>query len=174
MVDCRGSHGDASIAIARKHPSLHFIVQDLLHTIETHPPVPAALAERVTYMVHDLFEEQPVKGADVYFFRWIFHNWSDKYCIRILQNLVPALKAGARILINEWCLPEPNTMPISVERQMRYVFPFSRSTIIVPPQSSLQSSFAPLFVLSTCHPLAFSSFSSPSSSAQHIVHYLAC
>lgn len=27
--------------------------------------------------------------------------------MRILRNQIPALKKGARILINEWCLPEP-------------------------------------------------------------------
>ncbi|XXH02516.1 hypothetical protein Hte_008892 [Hypoxylon texense] len=48
--------------------------------------------------------ETPVH-ADVYFFRSIFHNWADKYCIQILQNLVPALKPGARVVIHERILP---------------------------------------------------------------------
>ncbi|KAL8652271.1 MAG: hypothetical protein Q9226_004340, partial [Calogaya cf. arnoldii] len=40
--------------------------------------MPAELADRVSFMVHHMFTEQPVKDADVYYFRWIFHDWSDK------------------------------------------------------------------------------------------------
>ena len=43
----------------------------------------------------------------MFFFRWIFHNYSDQYAIKILKNLVPALKPGARILINDHCLLDP-------------------------------------------------------------------
>ena len=70
-------------------------------------------------MVHDFFKPQPVSGADVYFFRWIFHNWSDKYCIQILRNLIPALKRGARVIISDAVLPEPGEIPKKLESQMR-------------------------------------------------------
>ncbi|EME44652.1 hypothetical protein DOTSEDRAFT_24658 [Dothistroma septosporum NZE10] len=50
-------------------------------------------------MPHDFFSEQYVKNADVYFFRFIFHNLADKYAVKILHALIPALKAGARIVI---------------------------------------------------------------------------
>jgi len=53
----------------------------------------------------DFFTEQP-SVADVYYFRWIFHNWSDKYCIQILRNLIPSLRPGARIVIHERVLPD--------------------------------------------------------------------
>jgi hypothetical protein len=43
----------------------------------------------------------------VYLFRWIMHNHSDKYAAKILTSLIPALKRGSRILINDYCLPEP-------------------------------------------------------------------
>ena len=72
-------------------------------------------------MSHDFFTEQSVKNADVYFFRWIFHNWSDEYCVRILRNLIPALKPHARIVLNDACLPEPNTLSVMAERRVRYV-----------------------------------------------------
>lgn len=35
------------------------------------------------------------------------HNYSTPYAVRILRNLVPALKPGARIIINDHCLREP-------------------------------------------------------------------
>ena len=72
-------------------------------------------------MEHDFMTEQPVKGADVYLIRWVLHNWSDKYCLRILRNLIPALKNGARIVIQDNCLPEPNTLSYTEEAKLRYV-----------------------------------------------------
>jgi hypothetical protein len=32
------------------------------------------------------------------------HNYSTPYAIKILQSLIPALKAGARVIINDICL----------------------------------------------------------------------
>jgi hypothetical protein len=40
----------------------------------------------------------------VYFFRWIIHNYSTPFAVKILKNLIPALKPGARIVINDHCL----------------------------------------------------------------------
>lgn len=120
VVDVGGSHGIVSIELARKFPSLHFIVQDRAEVIaESSPTVPKDVADRVTFMTHDFFSEQPVKNADVFFFRWVFHNWGDQYCVKILQALIPALKPGARVLIQDILLPEPGAMSIWPERKMR-------------------------------------------------------
>ncbi|TVY81049.1 O-methyltransferase gsfB, partial [Lachnellula suecica] len=119
VVDVGGSHGDFMIAVAAKYPFLKFVVQDLPSTVESRPEISRDLDIRVTFMPYDFFTEQPVKNADVYFFRWIYHNWSDGYCVRILRNLIPALKAGSRIVIQDACLPEPNTLPIMAERRIR-------------------------------------------------------
>ena len=122
VVDVGGSHGDVSIAIAQAYPTLQFVVQDLPETISAcSETVSSEVGSRVKFMVHDFFTEQPIKNADVYFFRWIFHNWSDKYCIRILRALIPALKPGSRVVISEYCLPEPNTLPRETERHIRCV-----------------------------------------------------
>ena len=53
--------------------------------------------------------------------RSILHDWADKYAVRILQALVPALKRGARVLVHELVLPEPNTLRKTEELRMRYV-----------------------------------------------------
>jgi hypothetical protein len=82
--------------------------------------IPPELEGRVTLTTHDFFTPQPIT-ADIYYFRWIFHNWSDVYAIKILQNLVPALKPGAKILINDGILPEPGTVSIMEEKSIRYV-----------------------------------------------------
>lgn len=35
------------------------------------------------------------------------HNYSTPYAISILKNLLPSLKPGARVIINDHCLREP-------------------------------------------------------------------
>ena len=45
----------------------------------------------------------------VYYFRWIIHNYSTPYAIKLLKNLIPALKPGARIIINDICLRPAGT-----------------------------------------------------------------
>ncbi|MCJ1432481.1 hypothetical protein MMC27_001838 [Xylographa pallens] len=119
VVDVGGSHGETAVALAKKFPALELVVQDLQSTIDAHSQLPDDLAKRVRFMTHDFFTPQPVKDADIYFFRWIFHNWPDQYCLKILKNLVPALKEGARIVVNEWCLPEPNSVSNRLDRKMR-------------------------------------------------------
>ncbi|CAD6502024.1 BgTH12-02267 [Blumeria graminis f. sp. triticale] len=112
VVDIGGSHGFASIALASAYPCLKFIVQDTATTIASAPALSAALTPRIRFQVHDFHTPQPIKGANVYFFRWILHNYSDRFAVHILRNLIPALKPGARILINEYCLPESNQQPL--------------------------------------------------------------
>ena len=72
-------------------------------------------------MAHDFNTPQPVKGADIYFFRWIFHDWSDKYVIKVLRALIPALKKGARIVANDKLLPEPGGLSPYQEQALRSV-----------------------------------------------------
>ncbi|OTA97997.1 hypothetical protein M426DRAFT_77207 [Hypoxylon sp. CI-4A] len=116
VVDLGGSHGDAAFALARKYPKLHLVVQEL-------PEVVANSQEQtgmdVKFMAHDFFEEQPIRGADVYLYRWIFHNWPDKYCVKILQALIPALRKGSRVVVMDFVMPPFGVLPNSVERKLR-------------------------------------------------------
>lgn len=121
VVDVGGSHGHISVALARIAPCLHFVVQDLPEAIkEAKEHVPAEIMERIEFMPHDFFTEQPVK-ADAYLFRNIFHNWSDFQVVRILKATIPALKPGAHIVVNDVLLPEPGTLSWSKERHVRCV-----------------------------------------------------
>lgn len=103
VVDSGGGHGGVSRALAGATSNLQFIVQDLPETAkEGERLLSEELRGRISFMAHDFFTPQPVKGADVYLFRFILHNWSDKYSISILQNLLPAVKEGSRIVIYEF------------------------------------------------------------------------
>ena len=118
VVDVGGSHGPVAIAIAERFSDITCIVQDRPEVIAD-AKTPAGLEQRVTFQAHDFFTEQPVKGADVYYFRWIFHDWADKYAAKILQALIPALKPGARIVINEYIVPDPGLIPLQMEKDIR-------------------------------------------------------
>ena len=115
-----GSSGFVSIHLASAFPFLHFTVQDLAQALgDGAAKVPPTLKDRVEFMAYDFLTPQPIHGADVYLFRWIFHNWSDLYCLRILRNLAPALKKGALVLINDNVLPEPGTLGQWQEERLR-------------------------------------------------------
>ncbi|KAI0015114.1 S-adenosyl-L-methionine-dependent methyltransferase [Xylariomycetidae sp. FL0641] len=122
VVDVGGSQGHVCAELARRYPTLRFVVQDLAPVIaaaQQDTSLDAAIRERITFAVHDFLTPQPVRGADVYLFRWIFHNWSDKYCVRILRGLIPALKPGARVLVNDSVLPEPGSLSRWQEYRIR-------------------------------------------------------
>ncbi|KAH7018391.1 O-methyltransferase-domain-containing protein [Microdochium trichocladiopsis] len=123
VVDVGGSQGFVCHALAKKYPNIKsLVVQDLPNIIAEAESQAAAYPElqgRVSYMPHDFFTEQPVKNADVYFFRWILHNWSDARCVRILRNLIPALKQGAKVIINDNILPQPGVLSRWQENRLR-------------------------------------------------------
>ncbi|KAL9121280.1 MAG: hypothetical protein Q9187_002165 [Circinaria calcarea] len=119
IVDIGGSHGSIAIEMLKKFPSLRCIVEDRPEIIAD-AKVPAQFEGRLSFREQDFFTEQGVKGADVYFFRSVFHDWSDSYALRILRNLVPALKPGAKIILNEICLPEPGVLSCYQEQFLRY------------------------------------------------------
>lgn len=119
VVDVGGSTGGVSTLLAENFPALKFVVQDLPEVIEgAADKVSANIAHRIDFMAYDLFTEQPVV-ADIYLLRAIFHNWPDAYCVKILQKLIPALKNGAKIVINDSLVPGPGVLPLLAERNIR-------------------------------------------------------
>lgn len=125
-----GNQGYVSFAIGDAFPDLSFIVQDQagMRTPETIAKVPDRLADRVKLTTHDFFTPQ-TELADVYFFRMIFHGFADKYCVRILQALIPALTKGVRIVIQDGGLPEPGTAGYIEERTIRTLDLFMQVTV---------------------------------------------
>ena len=120
IVDVGGSRGNISIALAQTHPHLTFIVQDLpAMIVGAQDAVPPDVTDRISFMEHDFFTPQPVRKAAVYLFRNIFHNWSDTHVVKILRATVPALEPGARVVANDYLIPEPMSMAPSKEREIR-------------------------------------------------------
>ncbi|KAK8062515.1 hypothetical protein PG997_014612 [Apiospora hydei] len=121
IVDIGGSHGDLCKALLRGYPGIErAIVQDLprVTQISLEETFEAEYSNRIEYQAYDFFTEQPVKEADVYIFRTVLHDWPDSYAIKILRNQVPAMKPGARILINDICLESgQHTDPLTQQAQ---------------------------------------------------------
>jgi hypothetical protein len=115
VVDVGGSLGAVSVELAKQFPDIRCTVQDLPEVIAAAPKD----VDRVEFEAYNFFTPQTVKEADVYLFRMIFHNWGDKYCIDILRNLIPALKNGAHIVINDHVVPEPGTLSPYQDRSVR-------------------------------------------------------
>ncbi|KAF2443247.1 S-adenosyl-L-methionine-dependent methyltransferase [Karstenula rhodostoma CBS 690.94] len=108
IVDLGGSHGHISLAIAAAHPKLKFVVEDLPGTTaQGEEMLPAEYKDRISFIGHNLNDPQPYHGADLYMFRSVLLNWPDQYVVKFIKNLVPALKPGAKVLINEGVLPQP-------------------------------------------------------------------
>ena len=107
FVDVGGGQGSVAGALAEVTTHIRFIVQDLAATaVVGQKSQPETLRSRISFMEHNFFSEQPVQGAQVYFFRWILHDWSDKYALKILQSLIPAMRDGSRVILFEWLLAD--------------------------------------------------------------------
>ena len=112
VVDMGGGQGSVSRVLAKATQNVKFIVLDLPGTVDQgKAALPKEFDGRIEFMAHDFFTEQAVtKAPEVYLFRWIFHNWSDGYCIKILRSLIPSLSDDTRVLIYEYVLnDEPET-----------------------------------------------------------------
>jgi ubiquinone/menaquinone biosynthesis C-methylase UbiE len=118
VVDVGGGYGPVSQHIAQNTQHLHLIVQDLPHVVaQGNESLPADVkaSGRLSFQAQSFLEPQvalPKSAdgkADVVFMRFVMHSWSDKYCRRILANLVPILKPGSKILIFDYVIDESNT-----------------------------------------------------------------
>lgn len=101
LVDVGGGLGHELEELNEKHPSLpgKLVLQDRQEVIST---IPAGKQTSFEANAHDFFTPQPIVHAKTYYLHSVLHNWNDDDCVRILQNLVPAMKAGySRILVNE-------------------------------------------------------------------------
>jgi chemotaxis methyl-accepting protein methylase len=79
-------------------------VQDLHTAWNT---VPEHLKGRITFMDHDMLTTQPIKNADVYFWRAVLHNHPDAVVVKAIQSLILALKPGAKVIIQDFGLTDP-------------------------------------------------------------------
>ncbi|CAH0020866.1 unnamed protein product [Clonostachys rhizophaga] len=121
LVDVGGGLGHDLRELKEKHPSLpgRLVLQDRPEVISSLASTGETVFDPTS---HDFFTEQPVKNARTYYLHSVLHDWGDDDCIKILQQLKPAMKAGySRLLINELVVPGQNA-PWSVTSMDQLVF----------------------------------------------------
>lgn len=115
VVDIGGGIGSSILALRTNFAShkndFVGIVQDQPGMIEhakaqwekTDPQALATGAVKLT--VHDFFQENPVKGADVYWFRSVIVDWQDDDLIKMFTHVKNAMAPGkSRLLIGEYIM----------------------------------------------------------------------
>lgn len=123
VVDVGGGLGHVSQALVNHNANVKCIVEDTPDVVvQGQESLPKNLQGRISFQAHDFFQEQPVKGADVYLLRLVLHDWSDKYAKMIVKALIPALKPGAKIVVNERVVPGRGEVHYLAEREARSVF----------------------------------------------------
>jgi 2-polyprenyl-6-methoxyphenol hydroxylase-like FAD-dependent oxidoreductase len=121
LVDIGGNVGQQARRVLARYPELagRLLVQDRDETIKS-----ASGAKGIQFMAHDFFAPQPVKGAKYYYLRAVLHNWDDDKAAQILANIVPAMSAESRVLIDEVIIPDmgAHIWPAGLDLQMFTLF----------------------------------------------------
>jgi sterigmatocystin 8-O-methyltransferase len=97
IIDVGGGVGHVAACVARKvKPDVEIIVQDRPTVVEQGRTIHGHI---VDLQPHDFFGEQPIKGAKMYYLRFILHDWPDSICRTILRNIVSAMTSESKLLV---------------------------------------------------------------------------
>lgn len=137
-----GGWGHVCACIAKDHDKLQFVVKDLPAMVAGGQQMIDGIAhevsdgsKRIKFETYDFIKgKNKPDNASVYMFRFVMHDWSDPYVIKILQNIVPSMDKGAHIMIMDYivvdhgkCVPDSTSkksesaIPLVVERLERFV-----------------------------------------------------
>lgn len=103
VVDIGAGNGQDLEWFHKNHPDMkgRLILQDLPYITDS------VKLDGIEAMAHNFYDEQPVKGAQVYILHQIIHDYDDETCLKILRAIIPAMKPGySKLLINELVLPD--------------------------------------------------------------------
>lgn len=105
LVDVGGGLGHDIEELKVKHPGIRgrLVLQD-------QPEVIAQISKAsdgIELTTYDFFTTQSIKGARAYYLHSVLHDWDDASCLKILRNIVPAMRTGySKLLINENVVPD--------------------------------------------------------------------
>ncbi|OCH93183.1 S-adenosyl-L-methionine-dependent methyltransferase, partial [Obba rivulosa] len=117
VVDVGGGIGTASLALAKAHPKLRYLIQERAPVVEEgkkgrairincQSVLPQALSSGlVRFEVHDFFKEQPIKNASVFLLKQIMHDWSDRFASNILKQLRSAATPETKLVLIDNIMP---------------------------------------------------------------------
>lgn len=110
-VDVGGAGGSLIKAVLERNDALRGVIFDLPHVIaEITPKVVAwGYGDRLTTVAGDFRASVP--EADLYFLRFIMHDWDDATCLEILRNCRKSIEPNGRVVIAEILLGENEMSP---------------------------------------------------------------
>ncbi|KAA1473506.1 S-adenosyl-L-methionine-dependent methyltransferase [Dentipellis sp. KUC8613] len=115
--DIGGGMGGVLIPVAQTNPKLRLTLQDQPEVLAQAGPhiqkeCPALFAEdRIALQPIDFIKESPVKAQDIYYMRFIIHDWPDPVAVTILKNIRKAMSPSSRLLIHDYVLNPPTKSP---------------------------------------------------------------
>lgn len=118
LVDVGGGAGEDIKKFLKKFPDAkgRVVLEDLPAVLEG----VKGLDERIEMVGHDFFNEQPVKGARIYYTHHVLHNHPDSSALKILRHLHSAMTPHppnstptppthtSTLILNESILPDTN------------------------------------------------------------------
>ena len=108
IVDVGGGLGHDLKDLVAKHPNLpgKKILQDQASVISSIAQDTES-SKVFEATVHDFFTLQPVRGARAYYLHSVLHDWGDDDCVRVLEQIKPAIAKGySKLLLNELVVPD--------------------------------------------------------------------
>lgn len=112
IVDLGGGTGSMLASILRAHPQPLGILFDQPEVVAQAAPLleEEGVAHRVEMVGGSFFEAVP-SGADAYVLRRVLHDWTDEPCVVILHRVREAMGKGARLLVIDGVIGQPNAEP---------------------------------------------------------------
>lgn len=109
IVDVGGGLGSMISAILQANPEVSGVLFDAPSVIEKAEDYlnKTGVAERCETIGGDFFEAVPT-GGDLYYMRWIIHDWDDDLSIKILKNIRQVIPENGRLLLLEAVVPDDN------------------------------------------------------------------
>lgn len=109
IIDVGGGLGSMISAILQANPNLSGVLFDAPSVIEKAKDYLAqtGVADRCETIGGDFFEAVPT-GGDLYYMRWIIHDWDDDLSITILKNIRQVIPENGKLLLLEAVVPDDN------------------------------------------------------------------
>ncbi|KAI1489332.1 S-adenosyl-L-methionine-dependent methyltransferase [Biscogniauxia mediterranea] len=114
LVDIGGGRGHDLMEFVAQFPDETgpFVLQDQQPVLDSI----TSLSPKIEKRVIDFFRESPAAGARVYFIKFVLHDFPDKDCAQILNNVRASMSKGhSYLIINDFILPDTGCPLISAE-----------------------------------------------------------
>ncbi|ROV88726.1 hypothetical protein VMCG_10045 [Cytospora schulzeri] len=111
LVDIGGGRGHDLMEFSEQFPNAGpLVLQDQQYVLDSATSLPDTVRKHTI----DFFKESPVRGARIYFLKFVLHDWSDEASLTILRNISASMTKGySYLVINDFILPDKDCPLIS-------------------------------------------------------------